>query len=245
MVSINHSGYELFPSPKRVRVILKGQVIVDSWSAVLLLHENGLPVYYFPPEDIRTGVLSVNGLTEVAPGRGRRRYFNVTSNGSTLRCAAWDYIGLEPPLCVLGGYVAFKWEAMDAWFEEDDEIYVHARDPYKRIDTNSSSSLVRVRLDGETVAESNRCVILYETGIEPRYYLPKLDVRLDLLVPSTHVTYCPYKGEARYYSLRRGCGLLEDVVWYYRYPIAGVTAIAGRLGFYQERIEVEVDGERV
>ena len=241
----NHNDHELYPSPKRIRVVLGGLVIADSWSVIVLLHEHGLPVYYFPFEDIRQGVLSESGHLEDVHSRGTQRFYNVRCNGSERCNAAWEYVNLAPGLAGLEHHVAFDWPAMDAWFEEDEEVYVHARDPRKRIDTALSSSHVRVLADDVVVADSLRPVFLFETGMETRYYLPKLDVRLQFLIPSTHVTYCPYKGEAHYFSLRLGSDLIENVVWYYRYPTPGVAAIAGLLCFFQDRVAVEVDGDRV
>ncbi len=134
---------------------------------------------------------------------------------------------------------------MDAWFEEDQEVFVHPHDPRTRIDIAASSARVVVTLDNETIAESHRPTLLFETGLVTRYYLPRLDVRQDLLVDSDRVSYCPYKGEAHYYSLRLDSTLMEDVIWYYRYPTLESAPIAGLLCFYQERIAVEVDGQRI
>lgn len=134
---------------------------------------------------------------------------------------------------------------MDAWFEEDQEVFVHPRDPRKRVDIAASSAHVRVTLDGEMVAESRRPLLLFETGLATRYYLPRVDVRQELLVPSDRLSYCPYKGEARYYSIRLGTTTIEEAIWYYRYPTMEVAPVAGLLCFYQERIAVEIDGNRV
>jgi len=171
--------------------------------------------------------------------------YNVSSDGRVRHDAAWSLSSPANGLEGLSSYVAFDWQAMDAWFEEDQEVFVHPRDPRKRIDILASSAHVQVRLDGEIVADSTRPILLFETGLATRYYLPRLDVRQDLLLPSERVTYCPYKGEAHYHSLRLGETVLEDLIWYYRYPTTETSAIAGLLCFYQERIRVEVDGLRL
>lgn len=235
------TAYELFPSPKRVRVMLAGQVIADTRRAILLRREKGPPVYYFPIGDLQPGALQESDRTGEQEG-GQAQFYTVRINGSERHHAAWSLKRPAPGLAGLDNHVAFDWNAMDGWFEEEQEVFVHPRDPRKRIDITPSSARVRILLEGETVAESHRPVLLFETGLATRYYLPKLDVRQELLQPSARVTYCPYKGEAHYYSLRLGETLLEDVLWHYRYPTLEAAPIAGLLCFYQERIAVEVDG---
>ena len=125
-----------------------------------------------------------------------------------------------------GSVVSVKWPAMDHWFEEDEEVYVHARDPQTRVDILASSRTVRVEIDGVTVAESDQPRILFETGLAPRYYLPLTAVRLDLLEPSSHTTQCPYKGTATYWSVASRTAR-EDMVWTYRSPLPESQKIAG------------------
>ena len=133
---------------------------------------------------------------------------------------------------------------MDAWFEEDDEVYVHARDPYKRVDVLHSSRHVKVVVAGQVMAESRRPAVLFETGLPTRYYLPKADVRMDLLVPTDTETRCPYKGTASYYSMRSGSALVRDIAWYYRHPIPECSKIENLICFFDERVDaVYVDGE--
>ena len=138
------------------------------------------------------------------------------------------------------GYVALEWAAMDAWFEEDEEIFVHARNPYTRVDALRSSRSVQVQLDGAIIAESNSPVILFETGFPPRYYLPALDVQRDLLTPSDTKTSCPYKGTASYYSI----GDHTDIVWTYTSPFPESRPIQGLYCFYDELVDLIIDGER-
>ena len=138
----------------------------------------------------------------------------------------------------------FDWNAMDAWFEEDEQVYVHPRSPYTRVDILPSSRPVRVELDGVVLAESTHTHVLHETGLPPRWYIPKVDVRMDLLVPTDHSTRCPYKGEAEYWSVRVGERLEENLAWSYRTPLPESTRVAGMIAFYDERVDVVVDGER-
>ena len=132
--------------------------------------------------------------------------------------AALHYV--DSPLEALRDTIRLDWDAMDAWFEEDEEVFTHPRDPYTRVDVLSSSRHVRVEVDGVTVAESTSPRVLYETGLPPRYYLPKTHVRLDLLVPTDTVSHCPYKGRAEYWSVRAGDVVHEDLAWSYPDPAA-------------------------
>ena len=168
---------------------------------------------------------------------------------AVLVCAALALL-VSPRPCpaadgpALAGYFAFDWHAMDAWYEEDEQVYVHARDPYKRIDVCHSSRHIEVFVGGEKVADSRRPRLLFETGLPTRYYLPKEDVRMDLLVPSASHTQCPYKGVASYYSIQAGGQLYPDLVWYYPFPIPECPKIENLLAFYNEKVEIVVDGER-
>ncbi|MFP6870456.1 MAG: DUF427 domain-containing protein [Nitrospinota bacterium] len=133
---------------------------------------------------------------------------------------------------------------MDSWHEEEDEIFVHARDPYKRVDALGSSRHIRVLLGGETIAESRSPHLLFETGLPARYYLPEEDVRMDLLVRSERTSGCPYKGKAIYWSAKVNGETFEDVVWSYPDPLPECSKIKGLLAFYPDRVEdIFVDGE--
>jgi uncharacterized protein (DUF427 family) len=144
----------------------------------------------------------------------------------------------------LDGLVAFRWSAMDHWFEEDEEVYVHARDPYTRVDILPSSRTVHVEVDGVTLAASDRPTLLFETGLRTRFYFSPADVRFELLVPTDRVTACPYKGTARYWSARVGDRLHENLAWAYDDPLPESRRIAGLIAFYDERVDLVVDGER-
>jgi uncharacterized protein (DUF427 family) len=140
----------------------------------------------------------------------------------------------------LEGYVTVAWDAVDAWFEEDDEIVVHPRDPYHRIDVVNTSRRIRVQAAGETVAESTKARILFETGLPPRYYLPRDDVRMDILTLSDVRTACAYKGFPDHFD----AGAAKAVAWSYTEPRREAELVQDRIAFYQERTEVdlEVDG---
>ncbi|HZN15648.1 MAG TPA: DUF427 domain-containing protein [Acidimicrobiales bacterium] len=142
------------------------------------------------------------------------------------------------------GLVNIRWSAMDHWFEEDEEVIVHPRDPHTRVDILASSRRVRVDIDGVTVAESDQPRILFETGLPPRYYLPLTALRMDLLRPSTSHTQCPYKGTASYWSVEVNGRLHEDIAWTYPTPLPESQKIAGLVCFYNHRVDLLIDGVR-
>ena len=150
----------------------------------------------------------------------------------------------DSPLEQLRDLVRLDWNAMSEWLEEDEPVYYHPRDPYHRVDILGSSRHVRVEVDGVTVADSRQPRILFETGLPPRYYLPLIDVRQDLLRDSATKTHCPYKGTAGYWSVDAGQGLHEDIVWIYRSPLPESQKVAGLACFYDEKVTVYVDGVR-
>lgn len=149
------------------------------------------------------------------------------------------YVHPDP---ALHDHVALRWGEFDHWFEEDEEVFVHARDPYKRIDILRSSRHVVVRVGDVVVADSVRPTMLLETSLRRRVYLPLVDVRMDLLMPSGTRTQCPYKGEAQYWDVRIGDEVHRDIVWSYPSPFRESAPIAGLACFYDERVEMTVDG---
>jgi uncharacterized protein (DUF427 family) len=144
----------------------------------------------------------------------------------------------------LRGYVAFDWNKVDKWFEEDEEIFAYPRDPYHRVDVLNSSRHIKVVVGGEVVAESNRARLLFETGLQTRYYLPKTDVRMDLLEPTSTTSQCPYKGNAVYWSVNVNGEVFPDIVWSYPFPTPESEKISNLVAFYNEKVELYVDGER-
>lgn len=229
-------------SPRRVRAVLAGRTVADS-TAMKLLHETGLaPVYYFPLADVREDLLEATDHTTHCPFKGDARYWSVRVGGRVAENAVWNYpepLTGAPPLA---GYAALYWQAMDTWYEEDEEVTVHPRDPFQRIDVLAASRHVRLATGGRTLAESARALVLFETSLPPRYYLPAEDVRTDLLEPSDTRTRCPYKGEARYWSVPAAGEAGRDAVWSYEQPFREVSPIAGMLCFYHERLDLLLDG---
>jgi uncharacterized protein (DUF427 family) len=251
MIQTRESGFKTNPdyrilferSPRRVRVRFNGEIVVDSKAAHLLFETRHLPVYYFPQADIRMDLLTPTPHQTFCPYKGDASYWSVAVGDKTAENAAWSYRAPFEEVAAIRDFVAFYWNRMDAWYEEDDEIFVHPRDPYKRVDVVNASRPVRVVLGGETVADTRRARFLFETRLPTRYYIPIEDVRRDLLVASEKVTQCPYKGKARYYSVRIGDRLFEDIVWTYPDPIAECPKIKDYLCFFNEHVDdIFVDG---
>ncbi|MBI2850817.1 MAG: DUF427 domain-containing protein [Chloroflexi bacterium] len=231
------------PSPKWVRVMLGGKFIADS-KRVRLLFAGGSPRYYFPKEDVRMDLLEPAGDNEQNPPLGEASFWTVRVGDRIATKSAWTYTRPVSESVDLSGYIAFDWNKMDAWFEEGEEVYGHPHDPYKRIDVLESARHVEVVVLGEKVADTHKPVMLFETGLVTRYYLPRLDVREDLLEPSDTTSLCAYKGKAGYYSVRVGDKIARDIAWYYRYPTTEVSKIAGKIAFYNERVDaLYIDGQ--
>jgi len=231
-------------SPKRVRAAFNGETIADS-RRVKLLHETGhLPIYYFPKEDVRMDFLEESDHTTHCPFKGDASYWSVRVGDRVAENAVWGYpepIDSAPPLA---GYVAFYHGAMDKWLEEEEEIDGHPKDPYHRIDVLNSSRHIKVSVNGEVVAETTRPKILFETGLPPRYYMPPEDVREELLVPSDSSSVCPYKGVASYWSVDADGETVEDLVWSYPEARRDAQKVEGLLCFFNERVDLEVDGDK-
>jgi uncharacterized protein (DUF427 family) len=233
----------LEPTPKRIRVILAGETIADSRHA-MILSESGLqPVYYFPPEDVRSELLEPTDKHTHCPKKGDASYYTVRLGDHESKDAAWYYPEPFESVVAIRDMVAFYWDRIDTWMEEDEEIIGHPRDPYHRIDLRATARHVKVSLEGQLLAETTRAVALFESNLPARWYIPREDVVAEL-DPSDTTTICPYKGHASYYSVRLDGGeLVEDLIWYYADAFPEAAPIAGMLCFYNEKVDLELDGE--
>jgi uncharacterized protein (DUF427 family) len=231
------------PIPKRLRVVLEGETIADSTRA-RYVSESGLqPIYYFPRADVRAEVLEPSDRHTRCPKKGEASYHTLRVGDRVEEAAAWYYPQPLPAAEAIRDHLAFYFHRMDHWFEEDTEIFGHAKDIYHRIDVYPSSRHVRVSLDGEPLAESTRAMALFESNLPPRWYLPREDVSAKL-VPSDTVTTCGYKGQANYYSVELPSGeVVKDIVWYYTDPFHDGAAVKDLLCFFNEQVDLEVDGE--
>ncbi|MEV7649656.1 DUF427 domain-containing protein [Arthrobacter sp. NPDC089319] len=226
------------PTGRRIRVRLGGGLVADSSRARLLVQygRGGLPTYYLPREDVAAGALA-----NPRAGSAGQQVWDVAVGSKRAEAGAWEHANPTGDLAELAGHVTFSWRQLE-WYEEDERVLVHARDPYKRVDTLRSSRRVQIYLEGQKVADSIRPLLLFETHLPVRYYLPAEDVRTDLLEASDTVTSCPYKGMARYWSVRLGQNLVRDVMWSYPDPIPENPKIRDLFCFFNERVDLVVDG---
>ncbi|MEU4931511.1 DUF427 domain-containing protein [Streptomyces yokosukanensis] len=240
------------PSERWVRGRKGDVTVVDSRHPVLVW-EPGVPVplYAFPRAEVRTELLRPAKDPPTGSHTGSTLFYDLQLDGELLPDAAWTF-----PSADLAGHIAFEWfrrtgRGLDHWYEEEEEIFVHPRDPHKRVDALPSSRHVVVEIGGRVVADTHRPVLLFETGLPTRYYLPREDVRLDLFRPTEQHTGCPYKGTAAYWSWHGGqdapgaADVPSDVLWSYPEPLPAVGAIKGLLAFYNEAVDITVDGERL
>jgi uncharacterized protein (DUF427 family) len=230
--------------PRRMRALFAGETILDSRHVKLLHETEKLPAHYVPFEDLRRDLLVPSADPGAAPDQQGKRWSVRVGDQLAEGCVT------SPPTRpdgaeILPGYVTVAFGAMDRWFEEDDPIYADPRDPYHRVDVRSSSRHVVVRHAGQVVAETSRPKLLFETSNPIRYYLPAADVRLDLLVKSETISECPYKGDGQHWHLLADAARVEDAAWSLPHPLPEGFAAAEHICFYPNKVEIEVDGQRV
>ena len=226
--------------PKRVRVYLEGEVVADTTRPFLVWEWPYYPTYYIPASDMHAKLVAT-GKTEHSPSRGDGKVYDIKVGAATAQAAALAYP--DSPLEALRDLVRLDWNSMSEWFEEDEPVYTHPRDPNKRVDILASTRHVRIEVDGVTIADSTQPRILFETGLPSRYYIPLTDVRMDLLLPSATESHCPYKGTASYWSVDTGQAIHEDIVWMYRAPLPESQKVAGLACLYNEKVDLYLDGE--
>jgi uncharacterized protein (DUF427 family) len=229
------------PVPRRVRAVLSGRTVFDTTRALYVWEWPSYPQYYIPLSDVDPGVLvDEQHLQRLRRGTARRHGLRVgdVDRPGTAR------VFTDDTLEGLAGTVRFDWTAMDAWFEEDEEVFVHPRNPYARVDALRSTRTVRIELDGVVLAETASPVMVFETGLPTRYYLDRTAVQFEHLEPTDMVTACPYKGRtSAYWSIRVGDELYPNLAWAYDFPTRQLLPIAGMVAFYNEKVDVILDGE--
>lgn len=235
------------PTSKRVRGVLAGTTVVDSRRAALL-YEPGVPArYLFPEQSVRTDLLD-NPVTDEASCedgvKGPVTRWDLRVGDRLRTAAASSYRQPRPEASFLAGRIMVAWDALDAWYEEDEQVFLEPRDPYHRVDCLRSSRHVVVKAGETVLAESRRPVAVFETGARVRFYVPAADVRTAVLIDSETLTRCQYKGLASYWSVLLPDGtLLEDQVWSYLRPNPEAGPIAGLFSFHHRGLTVTVDGE--
>jgi uncharacterized protein (DUF427 family) len=233
-------------SPRHVRVFFGGETIADSKRAKLVREAEVLPAYYFHREDVRMDLLVSSAMKSRCPVKGDASYFSIRVGDRTAENAAWSYTGPLPAAEMIKDHIAFDWPKMDRWMEEDEVLHKHARDPFKRVDAIPSKRHVRVVIDGQTVADTTRPTLVFETNHPVRYYIPQEDVRMSMLEASSTKSRCPYKGEASYWSVKLSDDMVPDLVWGYMNPIPEIPKIKGLVCFWHERgCDIYVDDELV
>jgi uncharacterized protein (DUF427 family) len=228
------------PVPRRIRAVLDGQTIVDTTGARYVWEWAGFPQYYIPLADVRTGVLVDESATEDTP-RGDVKLFGVKV-GAVHHPKAAKVLGAAK-VEGLDDTVRFEWSAFDAWYEEDEQVFVHPRNPYTRVDSLRSTRTIRVESHGVVLAESSSPVFCFETGLPTRYYLNRTDVDFTKLVATDTVTSCPYKGTTTgYWSAVADGRTHPDVAWTYDFPSRELIPITGLIAFYNEKLDIFLDG---
>ena len=236
---VNH----IEPVPRRVRAFLGATVVLDTTRALYVWESPNYPQYYIPLADVNRDVLVDEEHPEhLRRGTARRHGLRA---GESVRPGVAHVYG-EDALEGLAGTVRFEWAALDAWFEEDEEVFVHPRNPYARVDALRSTRTVHVELESVVLAESSCPVMVFETGLPTRYYVDRTAVSFEHLIPSETVTSCPYKGmTSGYWSVRIGDELHADLAWAYDFPTRQLLGIAGLIAFYNEKVDLTLDGRRL
>jgi uncharacterized protein (DUF427 family) len=228
------------PVPRRVRAELAGHVVLDTTQALYLWEWPAYPQFLIPVDDVDPEALVDEGhVSNLSRGRVARvalRAGDVERKGAGRRFVESTIPGLVDT-------IRFDWAALDAWYEEDEQIFVHPRNPYSRVDALRSGRAVRIELDGLVLAESSAPVAVFETGLPPRWYLERTAVDFTHLRPSDTETACPYKGRTTgYWSVQTSEALYPDLAWTYDFPTAPLLPIAGLVAFYDEKVDVFLDG---
>jgi uncharacterized protein (DUF427 family) len=236
IIPVNH----VEPVPRRIRALLGGETVFDTTAASYVWEWPHFPQYYVPLADVRRDLLVVEGAHQSS--RGAVEVYGLqVKNVHRPHSAS---LLTESSVDGLSGTVRFEWAALDAWFEEDERVFAHPRNPYTRVDAVRSTRSVRIELDGAVLAESSSPVMVFETGLPTRYYLNRTEINLAHLVPTGTVTECPYKGStSAYWSVRVGDMVHPDLAWCYDFPTRALSPIAGLISFYNEKVDIVLDGQ--
>jgi uncharacterized protein (DUF427 family) len=219
----------------RVRAVVAGRTVLDTTRGKLLYETGIKPRLYAPLEDFDPEVLDRTEHTTYCPFKGDASYWSVTVNGSSRENAVWAYESPIGEAAWLQGYGSLYHEQADEWWVEDERVFGSLRDPFHRVDVLPSSRRVRITAGDEVLADTDRAVLLFETGLPPVAYVPRADIRVPI-EPAEKRTICPYKGEARYWNVDG----VADAAWSYEFPRPESDGIAGHLAFDPERVDVHI-----
>ena len=222
--------------PRHIRATLGGRTVVDSERAMLLHESNIFPVLYFPIDDLAAELITKTDHTTHCPFKGDASYWTVSAGGVVEENAIWGYETPIDDAAWLKGYVAIEWGRMDHWYDEDDEIFGHIRDPYHRVDARPTSRRYQVSIGGNLIADTTAAFVVSETGADNRIYIPRADVLTDQLSQSDTTTHCPHKGDTTYWHHHESGSI--DVAWSYPAPLEEATRIADHFCFDGPNVEV-------
>ncbi len=241
--SIDGPGHRLLlhPHARRVRAHLGDEKVFDTTRGSLLHETAILPRFYFPEADLRADLLEPTDHSTHCPFKGDASYWTVRAGESVAENAIWTYREPIAGAEWLRGLVSVYWEAMDTWFEEDEEVRGHLRDPYHRVDARQSSRRVTVTRGDEVIARTENPITVFETGIPTRFYIPREDVGPGLAV-SEKQAICAYKGDATYYSVESESGTLEDAAWSYEDPLESALPAKGAVCFDHDELTITDEG---
>jgi uncharacterized protein (DUF427 family) len=236
LTAVNHTA----PVPRRIRATKDGESLVDTTRALYVWEWPHYPQYYLPRADVNMAAFVEGAAFTTPQGEARRLELKTAAVDGTP--AGRLITSSEIP--GLADRVRLEWRALDHWFEEDEEVFVHPRSPYKRVDAIRSNRAVRVELNGAVLADASSCVMVFETGLPTRYYFDPTNVNFAFLTPSGTRTQCPYKGKTDgYWSASLAGTSVPDVAWKYTLTTAAMTPIAGLVAFLNERVDIVVDGQ--
>ena len=226
------------PAPRRVRAVVDGRTVVDTYRARYVWEHAFYPQYYVPAADVESDVFIHSGRTDDTHQPGAEMLYRESSDGLV---PAGSFVRTSDDPWLVDTY-RLAWNACDAWFEEDEEVLGHPRSPYVRVDAVRTTRHVLVHLDGVTIAESSSPVAVFETGLPPRWYLDPTAVAWQHLRPIELRTLCPYKGHTTgYWNVAVGGHVVTDAAWSYGQPMSQVLPIAGLVAFDDVKLTVDVD----
>jgi uncharacterized protein (DUF427 family) len=239
------------PTEKRIRATVGDREVVDSRRAALVWEPRRIvPSYAVPVEDVAAELrpaaseAAASDASILHPGIP----FSVHStDGEALDLEVGGQVrshaAFRPADADLAGLVLLDFDGLDAWYEEDEAVFSHPRDPFHRVDARRSTRSLRIEIDGDVIAETDRPTLVFETNLHTRFYFPREDVKVDLR-PSAHRTYCPYKGEASYFSFEAGGRTVDNLLWSYEHPLEDAAGLTGLMALFDEVVDVTLDGER-
>lgn len=232
-------------SSKRTRVVWEPRRVVPSY-AVPVADVAGELVPFTGDTGTASPVRMGNGPAVLAPDTPFTVH-TCPGESLTIRTGSGDLAAaaFAPEDPDMEGYVVLDWDSFGEWHEEDELVIGHPHDPFDRIDCLRSRRHVVVSIDGQQLADTTHATLLFETPLPLRYYLPRSDVRMDLLAPSHQRSVCAYKGMASYWSAKLGDTVLEDIAWSYEQPLHDALPVRGMISFFTERVDLAVDGEAV